>query len=132
MTALDTNVMVRYLVQDDPAQGRKAAEFIEAAELAGEPILIGNIVLCEVVWILDSAYGYGRNEITTAIDQILQTGVFRFERKDIVRAALNEYRDSRKLDLADCLIGRVHEALGSTTTVTFDRSLRGLDAFRML
>ena len=50
MKAIDTNVLVRYLVQDDPRQGRKAADYIAAAAEAGDQILIGNIVLCETVW----------------------------------------------------------------------------------
>ena len=110
MKALDTNVLVRYLVQDDPAQGRKAAAYIERAAEAGDQILISNIVLCETVWVLDTAYGYDKSEIEEAIDKLLQSGTFQFEAKDIVSAAFEEYR-STKVDIADCLIGCVHASL---------------------
>ena len=83
MKAVDTNVLVRYLVQDDPRQGKRAADFIEAAATGEEQILIGNIVLCEMVWVLESAYGYSKPEIADAIEKILQAGAFRFESKDI-------------------------------------------------
>ena len=131
MKAADTNVLVRLLVQDDPAQGRKAAALVQAAEMAGEQILVGNIVLCELVWVLDSAYGYAKTEIADALDRLLQTGAFTFENKDIVRAAFAEYRNS-KVDFADCLMGRIHMALGCETTVTFDVALRKLQTFSSL
>jgi predicted nucleic-acid-binding protein len=131
MKALDTNVLVRYLVQDDPRQGRRAADFIEAAGSREEQILIGNIVLCELVWVLESAYGYKKAEIADAMQKILQAAAFRFESKDIVRAALGEYGESTA-DFADCLMGRIHRSLGCETTVTFDTALRKLQTFQLL
>ena len=131
MKAVDTNVLVRYLVQDDPRQGRRAAAFIEAAGPGGEQILIGNIVLRELVWVLESAYGYKKAEIADAVEKILQAAAFRFESKDIVRAAVGEYRASTA-DFADCLIGRIHRALGCETTVTFDTAHRKLQTFQLL
>jgi predicted nucleic-acid-binding protein len=129
--ALDTNVLVRYLVQDDPAQSRKAAAYIEGAADAGDQILISHIVLCETVWVLDSAYGYDKFEITSTIEKLLQSATFRFEAKDIVLSAVGEY-SSAKVDFADCLIGRIHASLGCERTVTFDNALRKLDTFHVL
>ena len=131
MKALDTNVLVRYLVQDDPAQGRKAAAYIERAASEGEQILISNIVLCETVWVLDAAYAYAKFLIESALEKILQTGMFRFEAKDVVFAAFGEYKNS-KVDFADCLIGRVHASLGSEPTATFDTALKKLSTFEIL
>ena len=130
MKAIDTNVLVRYLVQDDPAQGRKAAAYIESAAVANEQILIGNIVLCETVWVLDSAYGYEKREIEAVIARLLQTGTFQFEAKDIVSAAFEEYCVA-KLDFADCLIGRLNASLGCEPTATFDKALRSLATFQI-
>ena len=132
MKAVDTNVLLRYLVQDDPAQGRRAAAFIEGAAAANEQILIGNIVLCEMAWVLDSAYGHAKTEIASAIEKILQTSNFTFENKDIVRTALDEYRTLSKVDFADCLIGRIHKAFGCEPTATFDTALQKLATFRVL
>jgi predicted nucleic-acid-binding protein len=129
--AVDTNVLVRYLVQDDPVQGRKAASFIENAAANDDRILIGNIVLCEMVWVLDSAYGYSKMEIHACIEKLLQTSAFQFESKDIARAALEDYR-TVKSDFADCLLGRLHKALGCEVTVTFDAVLRKLETFQLL
>ncbi|MHB8764461.1 MAG: PIN domain-containing protein [Deferrisomatales bacterium] len=62
MKGLDTNVLVRYLVQDDPAQSKQADDIVEGAAAAGEKLFLGAIVLCELVWVLESAYGVGRGE----------------------------------------------------------------------
>jgi len=132
MKAIDTNVLVRYLVQDDPVQGRKAAAFIEAAGAAGDQILVGNIVLCELVWVLDSAYRYSKSEIAGSIEKLLQTSTFQFEARDISRASLEEYRAAAKVDFADCLLGRLHKAIGSEVTMTFDTTLRKLSTFQLL
>jgi predicted nucleic-acid-binding protein len=129
--ALDTNVLIRYLVQDDRKQGKKAAEYIERAASAGETILVSNIVLCETVWVLDSAYGYSKAEIQSVVEKILQTSTFQFEAKDLLWNALEDYR-SAKVDFADCLIGEVHKAFGCEPTVTFDTALQTLRTFRIL
>jgi len=131
MKALDTNVLIRYLVQDDPKQGRKAAAYIEGAAASGEQILISNIVCCETVWVLDSAYGYSKAEIESTLEKILQSSTFQFEAKDVVWAAFEEYR-SGNADFADYLIGRVHLAFGCEPTATFDAALRRLATFQML
>jgi predicted nucleic-acid-binding protein len=131
MKALDTNILIRYLVQDDPVQSRKAATHIENAAAAGDQILISDIVLCETVWVLDSAYGYEKMEIAGAIEKLLQSATFVFAAKDVVAAAFEEYR-STKVDFADCLIGRLHLSLGCERTVTFDHALRKLASFQVL
>jgi predicted nucleic-acid-binding protein len=92
MKALDTNVLIRYLVQDDQTQARKAAAYVESSAAAGDQILISHIVLCETIWVLDSAYGYDKSEIAGAIEKLLQSGTFQFESKDAVSAAFEEYR----------------------------------------
>ena len=131
MRALDTNVLIRYLVQDDPAQGKKAAAYIEGAESSGDPVLIGNIVLCETVWVLDSAYKFTKAEIQFALEKVLQASVFQFEVKDLIWSALKQYGET-KADFADCLLGQVHKSLGSEPTATFDTSLSKLPTFRLL
>ena len=131
MKAVDTNVLIRYLVQDDPVQGMKASAFIESAVEAGEPVFIGNIVLCEMIWVLDSAYDYAKTDLIDCLDKILQTAGFNFESKDLVRAALEEFRNAR-VDFSDCLIGRIHQSSGCATTISFDIALRKLSTFQML
>jgi predicted nucleic-acid-binding protein len=76
MIGLDTNVLVRYLTQDNPAQFAKAAAFIDAASEREERFLVNTPVLCELVWVLTAVYDYSREEIAEALEQIFTTAQF--------------------------------------------------------
>ncbi len=128
MIGLDSNVLVRYLVQDDQGQAARAARCIEAADAR---CFIGVVVLCEVVWVLESVYGFDKATVVDTIEKVLMTAQFEIENKDLVLGALDDFRNS-KADFADCLIGRRNLAAGCSETVTFDRPLKALDGFRLL
>jgi predicted nucleic-acid-binding protein len=131
MIGLDTNVLVRYLTQDDPARYAKAAAFIDTATDRGEQFLVNTVVLCELVWVLGTAYDYSREEIAGALEQIFATAQFDVERLDDARQALGDFR-ATKADFSDALIGRINRSLGASHTVTFDRDLKGVETFRLL
>jgi predicted nucleic-acid-binding protein len=131
MIGLDTNVLVRYLTQDDPAQFAKAAAFIDAASEREEQFLVNTPVLCELVWVLAAVYDYSREEIAQALEQIFTTAQFEIERLDEARQALGDFRSS-KADFSDALIGRINRSLGAKHTVTFDRNLKPVETFRLL
>jgi predicted nucleic-acid-binding protein len=127
VTGLDTNVLLRYLLRDDPAQAARADREIER----GDRFLIDGIVLCEIVWVLEVGYRLSRRDVAAALERILATAQFEIETKDLVLAALDDFRGSMA-DFSDCLIGRRNRAAGAEATVTFDRSLKGLPGFRLL
>ena len=131
MIGLDTNVLVRYLTRDDPAQYAKAAAAIDRALDRDERFLVNTAVLCELVWVLGAAYDYSREEIADALEQLFATAQFEIERVDDARQALRDFRTT-KADFSDALIGRINRSLGAAYTVTFDRDLKRLDAFRLL
>jgi predicted nucleic-acid-binding protein len=131
MIGLDTNVLVRYLTQDDAAQYAKAAAFIDTATGQGEQLLVNTAVLCELTWVLDTSYEYSREEIARALEQILATAQFEVERLDEARQALADFR-STKADFSDALIGRINRSMGADHTVTFDRGLKAVETFRLL
>src|SRR5262245_49608223 len=131
MIGLDSNVLVRYLTRDDPAQYAKAAAYLSAATDRGDQLLVNSAVLCELVWVLRTTYDYSRQEIAGALEQILATAQFEIERPDEAREALADFR-STKADFSDALIGRINRALGAGHTVTLDRDLKALETFRLL
>jgi len=131
MIGLDTNVLVRYLVQDDPDQARRATAVIEGASSRGDVLYLAVITLCELVWVLESAYDRPRAEIASALEQIVRTGGFTVEHADLVREAIDVYR-STSADFADALVGRLNEAAGCTKTLTFDRGLKRVPQFQVL
>jgi len=76
MIGLDTNVLVRYLVQDDAAQARLASAAIESAAGRGERMHLTAVTLCELVWVLESAYHRARTDVALALQQIVRTADF--------------------------------------------------------
>jgi predicted nucleic-acid-binding protein len=131
MRGLDTNVLVRYLVRDDKRQAERASACIREATAGGESCFINQIVLCELVWVLEAAYGFGKKEISEVLEKILATKQFEIDKKDTVRQAVGDYGQG-KGDLADYLIGRINHEHGCDRTATFDRSLKDAPAFEVL
>jgi len=131
MIGLDTNILVRYLTQDDPDQSRKAAHEIEKGLSAGHVFFIADIVMCELVWVLETAYGYDRREIIPVLENILRTKQFQFGNKDLLWKSLSDYQN-KKGDFADHLIGRAGHKAGCSETITFDAGLKNNPVFRVL
>jgi predicted nucleic-acid-binding protein len=131
MRGLDTNVLVRYLVRDDRQQAEKAAAAIQKAAAGGKRCYINHLVLCELVWVLESGYDYPKKEIAGVLEKILVTKQFDVDSKDLVNQAVHDYRNGRG-DLADYLIGRMNRGKGSETTMTFDLALKGSPHFTLI
>jgi predicted nucleic acid-binding protein len=73
VTGLDTNILVRYLTQDDPDQSGKVTRAMEEATRSGEPLFVNHIVLCELVWVLEAVYRLPKPKILSALEHILRT-----------------------------------------------------------
>ena len=128
MTGVDTNVLVRYFVEDDRDQTDRVRRFLAGSRAAGEPVYISSIVLCETVWVLRSVFGKSRSEVLSALEHLLNVDVFQIEQPDAVRRALQMSRKGRG-DFADHLIGQLNRENGCRFTVTFDRDLQAAPEF---
>ncbi len=131
MIGLDTNVLVRYLVQDDPSQAARATRLIESELSVRTPGLVSLIVLCELLWVLSSAYGVRERELVPIVERLLEAKELRIESPPLVRRALR-VRATAQAGLADVLIGLVYETMGGRETVTFDRGAARLTGWRLL
>jgi len=131
VNGVDTNVLARYLTEDEPVQSKRAADWIGTVTARGERCFISAIVLCELAWVLRGAYRVSQADLILTLDRILGTTQFIVGDKDIVRRALDQYRAGRA-DFADYVIGALHQDAGCRKTVTFDRRLRGHQAFQVL
>lgn len=130
MIALDTNVLVRHLVQDDKKQSAQATRRIGKAVEEGESIFLSGIVLCELVWVLETAYRLPRSEIVQALDRILATRGFVVGDRDEASLALERYRSGQG-DFADHLIGALATRAGASPILTFDRFLLEFPEFQL-
>ena len=131
MIGLDTNVLVRYLVQDDPGQSRKATQVITARCTRDDPGFINRIVLCELVWVLESAYGYSKETIVAVLEKLLRTSQLKIEDTQSAWTSFRMYQKG-KADFADCLLGATNRLGGCNETVTFDRAASKLEDFQLL
>lgn len=131
MKGLDTNVLVRYLTQDDPKQSARADAFINTAVARNERCFISAVVLCELTWVLRYAYKVSKTDVLMTLELLLNTNQFEIGDRDHVRHALGAYRAGRA-DFADYLIGALAQDAGCDVTATFDRRLRGDTTFQLL
>lgn len=130
-SGIDTNVLVRFVVQDDKKQSALASEFIEQRCSAVKPAIISLIVLCEFVWVLSFSYGYSRDQIATVLKQILLTECFDVSKQDLAWSAMLDYSVGNG-DYADCLIAGINRLNGADTTLTLDKRASRNKLFTLL
>lgn len=118
MWALDTNVLVRYLTQDDKKQSAAASRFIEEELSASRPGFVSLVTLLETVWVLESRYGVERPTLCDLLDDLVSTASLEVQEASAVRQAVGLYRKG-KVDIHDALISTL-AAARSAQVVTFD------------
>ena len=118
MIGLDTNVLVRYVMQDDPRQSPRATRLIESLS-ADEPGFVPVVALVELVWVLSGSYGLDRKQVATVLDTLLRSKELMLDRAELVTQALNRY-SAAGADFADALIERIAAAAGCSATMSFD------------
>lgn len=130
MLGLDTNVILRYVMADDPVQFATARRIIETRISESEPGYLNDIVLCELVWTLRRAFHKSRADVGRLLEQLFDTRQLAFREPRLLAEALNLFRNS-KADFSDCLLAARNLAEGCETTLTFDadaQSLMGMTA----
>jgi predicted nucleic-acid-binding protein len=130
MIGLDSNILVRYLTQDDPAQSKRAAEIIENRLSLTNPGFLSVVAIAETVWVLDRAYGFMDEDIVAAIERTLQVDVLVVENEAEVFTAMIALEEGRG-SFADALIGALGAKAGCTATLTFDRKALRLPDFEL-
>jgi predicted nucleic-acid-binding protein len=128
MLGVDTNVLVRYLVNDERSQFERARRLIRRAAVSGEPVLVSLLVLMETEWVLRSRYELPKAQIVGALSALLETDEVTFEDEPSVETALYTWKDSAA-EFADCLIGAHNTRLGCSATASFDTKAIRLATF---
>jgi len=120
MIGLDTNVLVRYLMQDDAKQAAQATRLMESLTVES-PGFVSIVSVVELGWVLTSAYDLTRSQLEQALEALLRTKELVVDRADEILRALRVFRTA-KADFADCLIERSAAGAGCEQTMTFDVS----------
>ena len=120
MIGLDTNVLVRYIMQDDTRQSPLASKLVESLT-ADAPGFVTLVSVVELVWVMESCYALERAQLGEALEGLLRTKEFVVERAETIWKAVRVFRDG-SADFADCLIERCAASAGCERTMTFDRN----------
>jgi predicted nucleic-acid-binding protein len=126
MRAVDTNVVVRLLTRDDAQQVAAAEAFVK------DGAWISHLVLAEAVWVLESVYELGHQQMVTALDMLLDHQNFTLQDSDVVTAALNRFRGRSAPGFSDCLVLEIARKAGHLPVGTFDRDLAKLPGAQRL
>ena len=118
MIGIDTNVLVRYIMQDDAKQSPKATKFMEALTVDA-PGFVSQVSIIELVWVLGGSYELTRQQVAHALDALLRTKEVVVDRADQVMKAVRVFNRG-SADFADCLIESAASSAGCEKTVTFD------------
>lgn len=129
MIGLDTNVIVRYLTQDDPAQSPLATRLIENHLTVEAPGFVSVVVMVETAWVLERSYNLGAVELSAAIERMLQIDVLNIQHEQEVFTAMIALKEERG-SFADALIAELSHAAGCDYTVTFDQKALRLNGFK--
>jgi len=128
MLGIDTNILVRFLVQDDEAQFEKARKLIKREVAAGRRVFVNQLVLMETEWVLRSRYAVSKQQIIEAISGLLDATDVQLEDEPAIEEAIFIWKESTA-DFADCLIGAKNRRLGCRATATFDLKASKLPSF---
>lgn len=118
--ALDTNVLVRFLVRDHEEQAQKAYRVFAQAESEKEPLFVPQVVVLETIWVLQSVYGVPRKEVLDSIDALLRMTVLEFEAHTVIQSFVAGARET-KIEPSDVLIAAAAKNSGCERVLTLDR-----------
>lgn len=131
MIGLDTNILVRYLTQDDPVQSRRASDVMERRLTEEDPGFVSIVAMIETVWVLDRSYRFTPLEISAAVERLLQIDVLNIENEQEIFTAMTVLKTGRG-SLPDALIAELGRRAGCRRTLTFDNKAARLPGFELV
>lgn len=131
MAALDTNILVRFLVRDDAKQLASAQKLIRSALAARETLFVPITVMLELEWVLRSSFKFSKAEVTDTLSSLLSTEELSFESESAFEIALALYKKGN-VDFSDCLHTALAHAAGENPLWTFDRAASKVDGAKLL
>ncbi len=131
MKALDTNILVRFLIQDDKQQAQTVKTLLSQAENNKQSFFVTLLVVLELIWVLEAVYKVTRKDILLSINELLSMPVLNFEKQKVVRQFISVAQTSR-FDLSDLLIALSALQENCETTYTFDKKAAKFKFFEKL
>lgn len=131
MKAIDTNILIRFLVGDDKQQTQKVYNIFKKTELDKKELFIPLLVILELIWVLESVYEISRTDILDSISELLLMPILSFEQQTVVQQFSNAAQEN-KYDLSDLLIAHSAKEQGCETVITFDKKASKSKLFELV
>ena len=131
MIGIDTNILLRLWLNDNPAQNKRIDALLAEHGSTPGSLLVTDVVLLEAVWTLRSAFDQGKDAQLIAVRSLLEETAFAFEDREAVADAVTLF-DAGSCGFADCLVVAKHARQGCEFTATFDRGMRKLPGVKVL
>lgn len=119
MPGLDTNVILRLLLADDPAQKRRASKAVARAKAAGTPVVLALGVVLELEWVLRSSAKMDKAQVLGIFRLLLESYDVQIESEKVLEQAVHTYQNA-SADFAECLFLAQYQRMGCHTMLTFD------------
>jgi len=132
MRAVDTNILVRFLVGDDEQQAQQIYALFRQAELENEQFMVPLLVVLELMWVLDAVYEVSRREIIDSLKDLLLMPILKFEAHPAVQECIAAAQAAGKPDLPDLLIAHSARRLGCEQILTFDKKAAKYKLFSLV
>ena len=131
MKAIDTNILIRFLVGDDEMQTKKVYSILKKAESEKKDLFVPLLVVLEMIWVLESVYDISRTEILDSISDLLLMPIFKFDQQSALQQLVHSAQGN-KYDLSDLLIAHSAKVNGCEAVITFDKKASKFKLFELV
>lgn len=131
MIGIDTNLLLRLLLDDDPAQNAKIDALMDRHATLPDSVMLADVVLAEAIWTLRTVYEQPKSALVAALKKLLAQPAFAFENRPALEQAIASF-SSTNAGFSDCLIAAKLTALGCDFSATFDKKMRALPGIKVL
>lgn len=131
MKAIDTNILVRFLVGDDQKQAERVYKLFKRTESRQKELFVSLLVVLELLWVLEAVYQINRKEILDSLSDLLLMPIFKFENLNAIQKFIVS-ANNNKYDLSDLLIAHASNSLGCETVLTFDKKVSKCALFELI
>ena len=130
MKAIDTNILIRFLVGDDELQAKKVYSIFKKTESEKKELFVPLLVVLEMIWVLESVYDISRTELLGSISDLLLMPIFKFDQQSALQQLVHSAQGN-KYDLSDLLIAHSAGVNGCETVITFDKKASKFKLFEV-
>ena len=132
MKAIDTNILIRFLVNDDPDQLKRVTRLFMKTKARNEKLLVSSAIILELIWVLEANYKAKKHKVIVALDKIINLDFLFFPNRHSIEKLIDFSTQYPSLDLSDLFIALLAEEYGATSIISFDKKAQKFEFFEEL